>query len=506
MKQKKITNQDGKIKRTVKKYAPTILGALTSWMPVQLSQAIPDSNKKWNNAALEVTQNDTYNQLALAKKGSAKAYNESIAQVSIDTESGTYANPAAVATGNNYYGQHQLGITQNAGYNVQKYIAYALVYASPEFRESLSKNLLNGNPSTKTQLIEAFAASEEKYQALNCPEKAYTFQNNAFQKLFSIINVTPVGFRKAHTNFPEEGKKLQSRFVYEIYLNQMTHSLKKITEQNPQVQFETIHPSVIASVIAIAIKQGNGSRFEKAIHSASYQYYQQKALSLWENDNSSLRSKEAPLAVACRKGALKPDNVIVLGDEILRIYDEDNKGINEKDIITAPGYKIMVIKGKRPTTVHKTSEVVTFDTKIDKIDIRGIVNTQEWLKNYCRKFSSVYKKASQLLNKIPTIDTYYEIAIIFNNPNLYNTLEQFYEKVNNPENTAFFENGGKELNQTQKRLATDFRKLENLYQSTPTNPPATMTNTLVEKHRQNTQSQDKAEIIQKIMQNKFQRS
>lgn len=504
MKQNKTNNKDGKINRTIKRYAPAVLGTLTSWMPMHVSQATPDNTGKWDKVATETVDNN--HNLALAETGSANAYNQSIAQVSIDTEAADFANPAAVATGNGYYGQHQLGVSVNAGYNAQKYVAYALVYGSPEFKKSLADNLLTGTAAGKQRLIDEFAVSLEKFDEQKAPEKAYQLQNKAFQKLFQSIHVTPNAFRKAHADFGDEGKRLQSGFIYDVYLNLMPHNLKTITAQNPQVQFETIHPSILASVIAIAVKKGNGERFEKAINKASYTYYQQQAENQWQNDNTPLKSRQAPLAVASRKGRLSAENVVVLGDKLLRIYDEENSGLKSKDIITAPNYYIMIIRGKKPQGAHSTRDVKTFDTATDKAYIAGIINNKEWLKDYCGSFKNVYNKASSLLDKVPTLDTYYEISTIFNNPDLYHTLEKFYNQGKKEENIAYFNEAQKNYNKQQQRLAADFAKLKNLHLSEAPDLPPLMAVTAAEKHRQAETNSDKTAIIRRIMQNKQQRS
>lgn len=504
MKQKKTNNNDGKITRTIKRYAPAVLGALTSWMPVHVSQATPDNNRKWDKVANETVDYDNHNTLALAETGSANAYNQSIAQVSIDTEAAHFANPAAVATGNGYYGQHQLGVSANAGYNAQKYVAYALVYGSPEFKKSLTDNLLTGTAAGKEKLIDEFAASLDKFDEQNAPEKAFHLQNKAFQKLLQSISVTPKAFRKAHADFGDEGKRLQSGFIYDVYLNLMPHSLKTITAQNPQVRFETIHPSVLASVIAIAVKKGNGERFERAVNKASYAYYQQQAEAQWANDSTALKPRQAPLAVASRKGKLSPENVVVLGDKLLRVYDTENSGLKNKDIITASNYQIMIIRGPKPQGAHSTRNVITFDTATDKADIAVIVNNKEWLKDYCGSFKNVYAKASPLLDKVPTLDTYYEISTIFNNPNLYQTLEKFYNQEKKEENIAYFDDAQKEYNQQQQRLAADFAKLKSLHLSRTQEQVPLMAVTAAEKHRQAENNSDKAEIIRRILQNKSQ--
>lgn len=254
----------------LKKYAPAALLTLASWLPLESarSSAPKDDMRKnpiENLARTDISDDTPPMRLAMAEKGRSNAYNETIAQISINTEAGNYSNPAAVATGNGYYGQHQFGVSSNSGYMVRKYIVYALAYGTDEFRKSLSDHLLIGSTEKKNRLIDEFMVSAGKYEDQGKFENAFLPSNPAYKKLFNIMNVNPTNFKAAHKNFAEEGAERQKMFVYTVYLNLMPTSLKQIMKKHPNIAFDEIHPATWGAVIAIAIKQGNGGKFDRAL-------------------------------------------------------------------------------------------------------------------------------------------------------------------------------------------------------------------------------------------------
>lgn len=422
-----------KIQKILKHAAPLIIGAssILPWSPV-CSGSVKMSKDKNNieiPAAKPASHNNDTPKLALADKNSLNAYTQSIGQVSIDTETGDLKAPSTVATGNGYYGQHQLGNSQKNDFCVKKYIAFALIYGSPEFKKSLCDNLLRGSQTTKDKLIDTFAKSLDKYDEQNKPEQAYLSTNPSYKKLSTLMNVAPAAFTKAHKNFTAEAKRLQSQFIYEVYLQQMPTGLKGIIAKNPQIKFESIRPAVMASVIAIAVKQGNGSRFKTAMERATIAAYQLQAKKSWEADTSQNKPEKEPLAIACRTGDLNKENIAVIGNAI-RIYDTENSGLKSKDIIAPAKYQVMIVRGQKPKNVTGNRDVMTFNVKKDIAEISEIVNNEKWLESYCGSFKAVYKKAAPQIDKLPTIDTYYEMSIIFNNPGLYKIAEDSHKQNN----------------------------------------------------------------------------
>lgn len=423
------------IQRILTRAAPIVIGvAGVSWAPVFSSSAENSGDKDAFNTGVlaknHISYGDDAPKLAMAEPSHANAYAQSIGQVSIDTETGDLKNPPSVATGNGYYGQHQFGNSVKNDFCVKKYIAYALINSSPKFKKSLCDNLLSGKQAYKDKLIDDFAASLDKYDAKQKTEFAYLSTNPAYRKLSTIMSVKPTTFTAAHTKFEEEAKRLQSQFVYEIYLQQMPNSLKNTIAANPQIKFESIRPAVMASIVAIAVKQGNGSRFKKAMEKATFAAYQLQAQRCWEADTSSNKSKEAPLTVACKTGDLNKDNIAVIGKTV-RIYDTENSGIKSRDILVPSEYHVMMVRGPKPKNVTDSREVMTFNTQKDAADIAEIVNNKDWLKDYCGSFKAVYNKAVSQIDKIPTLDTYYEMSIILNKPGLYKIAED-YHKQNPP--------------------------------------------------------------------------
>lgn len=446
----KVKEIKGKIKkgihRRVVRYAPAALGVLTSWVPVNLANATGErSAVSKNNAALIVTpENDgiirdnTYSKLALAASGNANAYRESIAQISIATESLTTnpKNPAAVATGNGYYGQHQFGASQNSGYMVKKYTAYALANGSEQFRDCIMQNLLTGTKDSKLRLVESFIKSADVYFDRGEPEKAYMPSNPAYQKLFNAMRISPAAFTKVHNDFPQEGFERQKNFIFEVYLNLMPRSLKQTIEKHPRINFEEIHPAVMGSVIAIAVKQGNGARFDNALSAlerkSDHDFYHKAQAE--EEKNFKLFGDELPppMTVISRKGPIAPENIVAKGrasNKTLTIYDAKGN-LTPEDIITEPGRRVAITKTARPKNAVSEYSIVTYDMSNRKIETNERINTREWLKEYCRGFSKVYLAAEPELDKIPTLDTYMEMSIILNKPQLYDIMQKTDYKNN----------------------------------------------------------------------------
>lgn len=425
--------QKDKIKKILRHSAPLVIGASSflSWFPVSLGSAEILKDKNVENietlADKRIFHKENKPLLAIADKNSINAYSQSIGQISINTEAGEFKNPPSIATGNGYYGQYQLGNSYKNDFCVKKYIAFALANSSPELKKSLCDNMLRGNQTTKDKLIEAFASSIDKYDEQQQSEYAYHSTNPAYKKLSAIINVTPTTFIKAHKKFEDEAGRLQSRFIYEVYLQQMSVGIKGIIAQNPQIKFESIRPAVMASVVAIAIKQGNGRRFKNAMEQATISAYQRQANKSWEAGTAYGKTKQEPLAVACRTGDINKENIAVTGN-IIRIYDTDNSGIKSKDILAPEKYQVMVVRGQKPKNVTSSRSVVTFNTQKDAVDIAEIVNTKGWLEKYCGSFKAVYKQAVCQMDKLPTVDTYYELSLIFNKPDLYKIAEDCYRE------------------------------------------------------------------------------
>lgn len=452
-KSKKIRDQINEIKgrinkgihRRVVRYAPAALGTLTAWLPVSLADAsIPHRiDAKSNSLTTDnphddvIIRENTYNHLALAVDGNIKAYNQSIAQISIATESLSVnpKNPSAVATGNGYYGQHQFGVSASSGYMVKKYTAYALANGSEKFRESIMQNLLIGTKDSKQRLVEAFIASADTYFDRGEPEKAYLPSNRAYQRLFNAININPAAFTKVHNEFPEEGTERQKMFIYEVYLNLMPKSLKQTIVKHPRINFEEIHPAVMGSIIAIAVKQGNGARFDNALTEleriSDREFYQKAHTDEIELHKQLGGDMPAPMTVVSRKGTVTPENIVARDknakDKVLIVYDSEGK-ISAEDILCEPGRRVIITKADRPKSAKSDYSIITYDISAQKIATGEKINTAEWLKNYCRGFSKVYQVAARELDKIPTLETYMEMSIILNRPQLYDIMQKLYHR------------------------------------------------------------------------------
>lgn len=442
--QEKLNRIKTKIQRRVIRYAPAALGLLTTWMPVNASSSTGNNISKNNIEVLANKERDSEadNRLALASPDVANAYNKSIADVSISTEAGDFTNPTAVATGNGYYGQHQLGNSANSAFMVRKYIAYTLVYGSPDFQQSVKENLMVGTNEAKNRLIEAMGVSLEKYANDNASENAFMASNPSYKHLFNAMKVSPTAFSKVHNEHHIEGAELQKMFIFQVYLNLMPKSLKNTMAANPRINFAEIHPAVWGSVIAIAVKQGNGSRFAAALsgmeHTADRDLYaeiQAKELSKFEK---AAKNGSQPLVVLCHAGELNPNNMIAKGtndkDKVLIIYDKEGR-ITPQDITTEPGRRVIVTKAEKPADAKSNRSLNIHDISNQKVNIGKIMNNTKWLKSYCGSFSKVYNSAKTDLHKIPTLDTYYELSIILNKPQLYEMMLKSLRKGPDSEET-----------------------------------------------------------------------
>lgn len=507
MSEKKIKNTFWrKLQRKVRRFAPVAISTLFAWAPVNATRATSGTsgantfNKVQKMGGDEKEDKiDSSSKLALVDFKNPNAYKDAIAQISINTEVNS-DNPSAVATGNGYFGQHQFGGSANSGYMVRKYLAYALTYSSQEFRESLAKNLLVGTKANKDNVIDNFVASLDEYDAKGSPEKAYLPTNPAYKKLFSIMNISSLNFAKAHKDFGPEAGDRQKMFVYEIYLNLMPVSLKKIIKDYPQVKFGEVHPAVMGSIIAIAVKQGNGARLSAALSEAYYSEIQKRTDENWENNDSIPKKGKRPLAVVCKKSNLVAENAILIGKNILRIYDISGK-IKNEDIITDENIRVVVFKANRPKEIKSSRPIITYSTKDTPISIGKIVNNRQWLKNYCSGFSKVYNEAEANLDKIPTLDTYLEMSIILNDPNLYNSMEKMHHNEIKEAVIAFTDEPSDKI-AFQQRAATDRKKIMNMHNA----ELATIEVSPKHKRLQPKENTPTEQLIKKIINNNYRNS
>ena len=359
--------------------------------------------------------------------------------ISVKTEVYPVANPAATATGNGYYGQHQFGSTASSDFAVKKYLAYAMINSSPAFRNAIAKNLMVGTPSQKDRLIDNFEASTHKYAKI---EKAYYSANKAYAALAKNMRVTPAAFTKAMNAAPKEAQDTQGMFIYEIYLYQMNNGFDDIQKKHSRIDFSRIHPAVLGSAIAIAVKIGNGQKFNAALNildrdlekgdKDALNFVQKKIDASWkrgiEEDvkKGKITTQEANVlaqykteAIVDRSGKLSENNVRIDGQQII-VYDPSGS-IDKSMILAGAGRIVTVVRTKAPklddTQMHKPVQIV--DRSKAKPDY-ALVNNPKWLQDYCgAKFAKVYKAAAPLLDKIPTMSTIYELSVILRSPDLY---------------------------------------------------------------------------------------
>lgn len=421
---------------------------------------------------ISVTVNrDTSPLLAVTMPYEKNACKQSLAFASIATESlGVNSkNPASVATGNGYYGQHQFGNASQNGFMVKKYLAYALINGSSDYVESLKQNLLTGSTARKNKLIDDFHKSFMKYSEQGKPEKAFLPTDTAFKALNDAMSVSPEAFKKAHANFAKEGSLLQKDFTLDIYMHLMGTPIQTIAKNHPDIDFARIHPAVWGSVIAIAVKQGNGTKFNKALNSIKEYAPKLADRNFCTEMQAELNARhaaiggkgKAPLAVSCRKKGISPENIVLqeVGDKnnrriALVVYDKSGK-ITTGDIATAKDrkvklkggqeklkeFEVIIKRSNKPQGVKSLRPIDFHDRSGAKVDFVKYINTDEWLKNYCGKqFKKVYDAAKEDINNIPTQDSYYEMSILLRRPELNRMVEQIIHKRNLQEEIKMFAN------------------------------------------------------------------
>lgn len=512
-----------KIQRRVSKFAPVALVSLTSWLPVNTVSST-SGNNTFNSkvkAAKEVSVDDNQDvrfvnvensRLAMAELGSSNAYKESLAQVSINTEAGDFKNPAAAATGNGYYGQHQMNMV-----SARKYVAYTLVFGSQEMQQAVSNSLLRGTAGQKQKLIEDFSKSVDAYDSKEQLAQAFMSGNKAYEALSRMINVSVSGFKAAHSRQPEEARSLQENFIYQIYLRLMPMNVKEIVNKHPKINLVEVHPAVMSAFIAIAVKQGNGHRFNNALTRAEQEAYRQMYKEMQKKENS-IAEKKMPLVVINSKGPLKADNIAVIDKKVtvegkqkikksLVIYDETG-AIDADDIYTETGRTVSVIKSEAPKNLNNGKYAVVASNKsAEKLQIGKVVNNPEWLEEYCGSFLKVYNEAQHNLHKVPTLDTYYEMSVILDDPKLYSIFLEFQEQSPESQESLAFEDAHKSYQKFQKRVAADYKKLEELH-GLPTKNLAAVDKVkkVTNAHRKTNMDSANAEIVRRITQNRYTRS
>lgn len=422
---------------------------LATWLPVSSAKPNQTSGENSHLPKTEV-RNDTYahnlteegDLLALASPNDERGFSSRILDISVKTEVYPIANPAATATGNGYYGQHQFGSTATSDFAVKKYLAYAMINSSPAFRNAIAKNLMVGTQAQKDRLIDNFEISTQKYAEEGQIEKAYYRANKAYAALARNMRVTPAAFTKAMNTLPKEAQDTQGMFLYEIYLYQMNNGFDHIQQSHPRVDFSRIHPAVFGSAIAIAVKKGNGQKFNAALDildrdlekgdKEALNFVQKKIDTSWkrgiEEDlkRGKITAQEANVlaqykteAIVDRSGKLNENNVRIEGQQIT-VFDPSGS-IDKSMILAAAGRTVTVVRTKAPklddTKMHKPVQIV--DRSKAKPDYT-LINNKQWLQNYCgTKFAKVYKEAAPLLDKMPTMSTIYELSVILRMPALY---------------------------------------------------------------------------------------
>ncbi|MCM1224254.1 MAG: hypothetical protein NC548_58360, partial [Lachnospiraceae bacterium] len=457
----KLKNKANKLKKQLHfRYAPRALSLLFVASPAMQVQPSPQQSPNeeiTHSISLNVTQANTDELLALAQPGTEKAFDKSLAYASIATESLGVdpKNPAAVATGNGYFGQHQFGGSAASDFMVKKYIAYALINGSEEFKQSLKNNLMAGSEANKNKLIQNFISSLGKYDEKGKPEQAFNKANPAYKALAANISVTPAAFKKAHKDFPEEGNLQQKMCVFDLYMHLISRPIQEITKLHPRINMAKIHPAIMGSVVAIAVKQGNGRKFNQALYDvekkANQDFCTAKQKEINESYKDSASNKKPPLAVSCQKGEILPENIVaqnIEGRTVLTVYDPSGK-IKEDDIAAAKevngankirNTEIRVKKAERPKGVKSSREVQVYDLSHSSLDVNKYINTDEWLKNYCGKqFRKVYNVSAPDLDKVPTVDSYYEMSVILRDPELYKQVENMMKKMTEPKHNYAYE-------------------------------------------------------------------
>lgn len=281
-------NKFRKLKRKFIKYIPIAMTIVSSWFPVSMARpnqpATAKNMNKIENLRVSKTndnktaeKNKLYHMLANAE--SSDAYSLPITMVSIMTEADTiqFANPAAVATGNGYYGQNQLSLE-----NAKRFVAYALINSSSEEKTLFSK-FLRGSTSEagrikNNQLIDNFEKSIETKENTTDIANSYLSTNKAYSALINNIDVNNFTQNWKNINngnsikdpehkkqFIKQASELQSHFIYEVYAQIMSQNMQSIQKNNPHIEFDKVHPAVYAAWLAIAVKQGNGTKINNSL-------------------------------------------------------------------------------------------------------------------------------------------------------------------------------------------------------------------------------------------------
>lgn len=442
----------------LKLFSAALATTVATWIPVSSAkpnQSNPEHNPlpKTEVTSLTYTNNpvEEGDLLALASPNDERGYSGRILEISVKTEVYPGSNPAATATGNGYYGQHQFGSTAGSDFAVKKYLAYAMINSSPAFRNAIAKNLMTGTQAQKDRLIDNFEASTQKYADKNQIEKAYYNTNKAYASLAASMRVTPSAFTKAMNASPKEAQDTQGMFIYEIYIYQMNNNFGDMQKKHSRVDFSRIHPAVLGSAIAIAVKTGNGKKFNTALSildrdlekgdKEALSFTQKKIDATWKRSleadvkNGKITAEEAAVleqykteAIVDRSGRLNEKDIRISGNQIT-VYDPS--GNLEKDMILAgTGKVVSIVKAHAPklddTKMHKPVQIV--DRCKAKPDY-SLINNKTWLKNYCgEKFAKVYKEAAPLIDKLPTMATIYELSVILRMPGLY----KMYQTIEAP--------------------------------------------------------------------------
>ncbi len=461
--EKKIKSRLNKLKY----FSTALLTTVATWLPLSSAKSNPSDFGERNPMQTELSNSldidslsETADLLTLASPNDERGFSTRILEISVKTEASPhYKNPAATATGNGYYGQHQFGSTSSSDYAVKKYLAYAMVNSSVEFRNAIAQNLMTGTQAQKDKLIDNFEVSTQKYADRNQIEKAYYSANKAYAALANSIQVTPAAFTKAMNAAPKESQDTQGMFIYEIYIYQMNNGFDVIQKKHPRIDFSKIHPAVLGSAIAIAVKIGNGKKFNAALSvlEADLEKADKEALlsvqkkidAAWEKSiqedlkKGKITAQEAEVlsnykseAIVDRSGKLDEKNVRLSGNRIT-IYDPSGR-LDQSMILTAPNHQVSIVREAAPklddTQMYKPVQIV--DRSKAKPNY-ALINNKTWLKNYCgNKFIPVYREAAPLLDKMPTMATIYELSIILRRPQLYEMYQTVKQRPINEKQVA----------------------------------------------------------------------
>lgn len=281
-------NKLKQVKRNLIKYVPVAMTIMASWFPSSSARPNqPDTAKNMNkienirSMKAKDKKADAKEKLyyTLADAKSSEAYNMPLTMVSIMTEADTikFTNPAAVATGNGYYGQNQLSLE-----NAKRFVVYALVNSSSEDKTIFSKFLRGSTTEAgrikNNQLIDNFEKSLETKEKTIDIANSYLTSNKAYTALLNNIDVSnftqnwkivndgnAIKDSKKKEQFVKNATDLQSHFIYEVYAQIMSNNMQAIQKNNPHIEFDKVHPAVYATWLAIAVKQGNGTKINNSL-------------------------------------------------------------------------------------------------------------------------------------------------------------------------------------------------------------------------------------------------